>query len=399
MTEKICKICGKVFKSRKDLDLCVHCRKNTNASCERTCEHCGATFFGSPDTIYCRRCRNKWVAAKAPTIKCTVCENEFKSLYGEKICTNCRHERRINSLLENQKCQLCGKIFKATYRSQILCDTCKSISGRIQSTCIVCGKEFLPKKRNTKCKTCSRHCQSLYVQNSGQGIKYSDEYLKDKLIECLKDGSLPPSLELLCKDLGVTRKVLTARGISVLDAAKIAGINITDWQPYLASAFELFIYNTLREIAPEAEIVTQKTFEGLIGNKAPLRFDFYLPSYNLLVEADGTQHYQLDNSLHTELLENYDFKKNIYARDNNINLLRIRYNVLKNYTKQTKQLLCKILPQCQETGTANLFNCWDGSELLPISISSEACSTEQERSTTSPQGRSLESGETGGTLT
>lgn len=60
-----------------------------------------------------------------------------------------------------------------------------------------------------------------------------------------------------------------------------------------------------------------------------LPFDFYLPQYNLLVEYDGKQHFEIINSWGG--FEGYvdriirDSIKNIYARNNHIKLLRIPY--------------------------------------------------------------------------
>lgn len=40
------------------------------------------------------------------------------------------------------------------------------------------------------------------------------------------------------------------------------------------------------------KVESQKTFDSCLSNTGkPLRFDFYLPEYNLLIEADGNQHY------------------------------------------------------------------------------------------------------------
>lgn len=79
-------------------------------------------------------------------------------------------------------------------------------------------------------------------------------------------------------------------------------------------------------------------FPGLCGStpNSRLRYDFYLPSYNLLIEYDGEHHFRpvrtkgrlsaeqaIDRRLCT--VEN-DVKKTEYARLNSIELLRIRYD-------------------------------------------------------------------------
>lgn len=43
----------------------------------------------------------------------------------------------------------------------------------------------------------------------------------------------------------------------------------------------------------EITFVPQKTFPDLKGEVHPLRFDFFLPDYNLLIEYQGKQHYSV----------------------------------------------------------------------------------------------------------
>lgn len=79
----------------------------------------------------------------------------------------------------------------------------------------------------------------------------------------------------------------------------------------------------------------QKRFEDC-RNINTLPFDFYLPQYNLCIEFDGIQHfipYAFDSKMtEEEKLKNFkqlqfrDQIKNEYCKNNNINLLRIRYD-------------------------------------------------------------------------
>jgi very-short-patch-repair endonuclease len=74
--------------------------------------------------------------------------------------------------------------------------------------------------------------------------------------------------------------------------------------------------------------VSQKTFPDL-KLKFPLRFDFYLPKYNLLIEYDGDQHYKYSNKFHGtketfQLTQLRDKLKTQYAAEHSIPLLRIR---------------------------------------------------------------------------
>ena len=74
---------------------------------------------------------------------------------------------------------------------------------------------------------------------------------------------------------------------------------------------------------------TQKTFEGC-KYKGLLKFDFYLPNINTCIEFDGEQHFRnfkfekTDEKLKIRQLR--DKIKTDYCEDNNIRLIRIKYN-------------------------------------------------------------------------
>lgn len=74
--------------------------------------------------------------------------------------------------------------------------------------------------------------------------------------------------------------------------------------------------------------IQQKTFDDLKAERK-LRFDFYLPDFNLCIEYDGKQHFEVKE--HWGGIEEFkriqmrDSLKNDYCRNNNINLLRIHY--------------------------------------------------------------------------
>ena len=73
----------------------------------------------------------------------------------------------------------------------------------------------------------------------------------------------------------------------------------------------------------------EKRYKGC-RYKNPLPFDFYLPSYNLCIEYDGMQHFRLYQKFGgLSSLEKQIIKDNIktqFCLDNNIKLLRIRYD-------------------------------------------------------------------------
>ena len=87
---------------------------------------------------------------------------------------------------------------------------------------------------------------------------------------------------------------------------------------------------------------SQKTFEYCKDKKA-LPFDFYLPNYNLIIEYDGEQHFDIKHSFDGEksfwetIL--HDAIKNSYCEDNNINILRIPFWEFDNIERLIKEKL------------------------------------------------------------
>jgi hypothetical protein len=101
------------------------------------------------------------------------------------------------------------------------------------------------------------------------------------------------------------------------------------------SMFEYQIHNILEEFFDDLE--SQKTFFDCLSPKGfPLRYDFYSKKHNLLIEADGTQHYDKNNPNYDEYVHICDETKNNYAKQNGINLIRIPYkkHVTKEYILQ-----------------------------------------------------------------
>jgi very-short-patch-repair endonuclease len=100
--------------------------------------------------------------------------------------------------------------------------------------------------------------------------------------------------------------------------------------------------NIISEILSSKNIkyFEQKSFDGL-KYKSNLYFDFYLPDYNLCIEFDGMQHKKAyyffggENALKERVLR--DEIKNNYCKSNNINLLRLNFQV--NYL--TKERISK----------------------------------------------------------
>lgn len=88
----------------------------------------------------------------------------------------------------------------------------------------------------------------------------------------------------------------------------------------------------------------EKTFKKCLNpkTKGHLRFDFYLPEYNLCIEYDGRQHFESIEIWGGEKalkeIKIRDKIKNEYCKNNNIRLIRISYKERKNIKKIIRDL-------------------------------------------------------------
>jgi very-short-patch-repair endonuclease len=124
--------------------------------------------------------------------------------------------------------------------------------------------------------------------------------------------------------------------------------------PLCRNKGETSLYNLLIDIFGEVE--HQKKYDDL-KDKINLRYDFYIPKYNLLVEIDGDHHRmevpyktrnmndfersmaEVDAAIRLDDRKHKDKLKDEYAAKNNIPLLRIEYNNGKIELDRWKQLI------------------------------------------------------------
>lgn len=98
-----------------------------------------------------------------------------------------------------------------------------------------------------------------------------------------------------------------------------------------SSKGELIIKNILQYHG--VDFIQQYSFDDC-RYKLPLKFDFYLPQINTLLEFDGIQHFKYVQGFHKTLFKFHellhrDVIKNNYCRDNNIKLIRINYDQIQ----------------------------------------------------------------------
>lgn len=201
--------------------------------------------------------------------------------------------------------------------------------------CKNCKKEFTPTYfvgKNQIIHCCSKSCAAQYSKTK-MSISESFQSLKDRCIQEIKKQNRYLSLHELTKLVKVSSKTLNKRKLSVILLNKEAGFT----KP--KSIFQNLVYTYLKEIYPDNIIKQEVTFESCKSPKGfLLKFDFYIKDKNLLIEADGPQHYNIKNHNYNPYVVECDVIKNRWAETNSINLIRIPYS-----KKITKQYIYKFL--------------------------------------------------------
>lgn len=368
---RTCQYCGVQFAIEKYLDYksCSDCRNKEEYNSLRLqlmCVDCGGKFEASSPTD--KRCRSCGVAFRKniSKTKCTYCKKEFYDVQETGLCGLCRREAVRKK--RSATCRMCGGPKPPRVR---LCSSCLASAKLNACTkpCVICGKLFTPKALTCKTtKYCSEECAEIANKNRNEARRAklgSAEEIRQKLKQTLIQNPTYTTAELL-SEVGISYGTAAKRGIKISDIRAELGIH-TPKTKISKSKFEERVKSIILEAYPDLRLECQKTFSDL-KDKNYLRYDFFIPALNLLIEADGHQHtYKYDVPGFDDPVP-HDLMKNAYASANNIHLIRIHYFATAKKCNEFKQLLINLRCRIQETKCENLFNCWNGGDkLLPIS--------------------------------
>lgn len=109
----------------------------------------------------------------------------------------------------------------------------------------------------------------------------------------------------------------------------------------IKSKAEVLIKNLFTQM--QIDFISEKTFKDLKSKSGtPLRFDFYLPKYNLCIEYQGEQHYNRHFKGEQGLIRQQynDELKRQYCKANSIKLIEIPY---WDFNKISEEYLLKII--------------------------------------------------------
>lgn len=117
---------------------------------------------------------------------------------------------------------------------------------------------------------------------------------------------------------------------------------------------ESFGESFLKDYFDELNLIyeQQKTFSDL-KYKNNLKYDFYIPKYNTLVEFDGSQHYNSNSKFYNPDQVVRDQLKDDYAAKNNFKILRIIKENNHRITQQESKLLKQLIPEFLNSSTTS----------------------------------------------
>lgn len=197
--------------------------------------------------------------------------------------------------------------------------------------CKICGKEFVPNYRISSKRTlqyCRQECKNLAIKN--QKSKF---YNKTQLENAIKKEIIKRNKYLtkqdVCNYLKISSKTISKFRVSILSLNRECGMR----KPKSVFEDKIKTYFFQRF----SDCVEEKEFEDCLSPKGyKLKFDIYIPSKNLLIEADGSQHYDKNNPHYKEYYKQCDLIKNEWCIKHNIRLIRIKYsrNVTDKYIEK-----------------------------------------------------------------
>lgn len=171
--------------------------------------------------------------------------------------------------------------------------------------CNICGKELLERKERRR-GTCSKECSEIRVKEGRTKAKVS-LYGPDA-------GKSVYTCEYCGKITETTKSIAKRSRFCSNKCHILSGANLQYSKP---TRLEIGISEALTELGLEFE--SQYTLEGSLGI-----YDFYIPSLNLLIEADGEFWHHSEWANEQFNVQERDARKTKWAEDNSYRLIRLR---------------------------------------------------------------------------
>lgn len=272
--------------------------------------------------------RNTFIDMKTPIeIICTICNKKSEIIPYNHInkhllveCFYCKREKRYD---KNKLTKIFIKkainIHKNKYDYSLV--QYKKAKEDVEIICNICNNHFFQTPSNHLHKTRPQgcpYCYGLYKTTENIIKEFQEVHGKDHYDYSLVDyKNSKTKVKIKCNKCKTIFKQtpnvhLQNKGCSVCNESK-GEKRIRNWLKENKIIFE-----------------SQKKFKNCIFKKSGvLKFDFYLPDFNLCIEYDGIQHFKsIKFFKKTDTLKNNKIRDKIktnYCLQNNIKLLRIPY--------------------------------------------------------------------------
>lgn len=324
-----CKICGCEWETKPICILkgngCPECAKHQRAKSNTKTHEQYVTEVAliNPNIEVISRYTNADVKIK---IRCKICGNEWFARAADVIrghgCPKCS-QKALTKTHEQYVSELA-----AINPNIVVIDKYINSYTKIKHLCLKCGNEWIVKPNDL---LQGNHCPQCSTRR-----KSHEQYVAELAIK-------NPNIEVIGQYVNANTNIMhhcTVCGYEWMlrPSHALNGLGCPSCQE---TSGEQKIRQWL--ISNDIEYEYQKCFADC-KNQRMLPFDFYLPNYHCCIEYDGAQHFREVNLWGGQeylLQRQYnDQIKNTYCQNNNISLIRIRYDedvneVLNNTLKLT----------------------------------------------------------------
>ncbi len=268
-------------------------------------------------------------------MQCEICEHVFqksptKLLHGKQGCPMCSkrltcekmtkytHDDFVRLLynVHGDKLTCISAYNKTTERVTLECNVCSHVYDVLFANCI---------HKRSGCPSCTGRMLKTHDTFVTESRAVHDEDYE--YIETYKGIDTP--INIKCRNCGTTFKQSPHNHIHGRNGCRQCS----------SSRRTKKLKQYLNEYGIKS--TSEKTYPDL-KDIASLRYDFYLPKYNAVIEYDGIQHFKpvkywrgIEGMLDTQ---RKDIIKDIYANENGIHLFRIKYTI-----KDLRQTVLKII--------------------------------------------------------
>lgn len=293
---------GYVFTKRHDI-LDVYAKdlsSKSDARVKAVCDYCGEEY----DTCFFILIKGRQIVQKDCCSHCV----------GKKASDVSRKKRANKYIgLAKDVCEKYGYVLLTTVDDYI------DLKMNINFICPKHGKQTMMLEsllHEHKCRNCS-------YEERGNNMKYNIKYIKEYV------GSINGNILLNPNDY----KDVVTHNLKIL--CSCGNIFVTSFANYMRYNVNKCRSCVCRESSGEKKIreylelhniefEQEKRFKDC-RDKRSLPFDFYLPTYNLIIEFDGQHHYEENTFANHKITKEHDKIKNQYCQSHNIDLLRIPY--------------------------------------------------------------------------